>query len=66
MREVSVSAIISAPREEVFDFVADLAARPAFTEHFMDDYRLARVQPVGVGRPPASSSTRRSRTSMRS
>ena len=49
MREVSVSTIISAPREEVFDFVADLAARPAITGHFMDDYRLARVQPVGVG-----------------
>ena len=49
MREVSVSAVISAPREEVFDVVADLAARPAFTGHFMDDYRLARVQPVGVG-----------------
>jgi uncharacterized protein YndB with AHSA1/START domain len=49
MREVSVAAIISAPREEVFDFVADLAARPTFTGHFMDDYRLARVQPVGVG-----------------
>jgi uncharacterized protein YndB with AHSA1/START domain len=49
MREVSVSAIISAPREEVFDFVSDLAARPAFTGHFMDDYRLARVQPVGLG-----------------
>ena len=49
MREVSVSAVISAPREEVFDIVADLAARPTFTGHFMDDYRLARVQPVGVG-----------------
>jgi polyketide cyclase/dehydrase/lipid transport protein len=49
MREVTVSAIISAPREEVFDFVCDLAARPSFTDHFMDDYRLARVQPVGVG-----------------
>jgi uncharacterized protein YndB with AHSA1/START domain len=49
MREVSVSAVISAPREEVFDIVADLAARPTFTAHFMDDYRLARVQPVGVG-----------------
>src|SRR3954468_122801 len=49
MREVSVSATISAPREDVFDFVADLAARPAFTAHFMDDYRLARVHPVGVG-----------------
>jgi uncharacterized protein YndB with AHSA1/START domain len=49
MREVTVSATISAPREEVFDFVCDLAARPTFTGHFMDDYRLARVQPVGVG-----------------
>jgi len=49
MREVTVSTIISAPREEVFDFVCDLAGRPAYTDHFMDDYRLARVQPVGVG-----------------
>src|SRR5919107_1874753 len=49
MREVTVSTIISAPREGVFDFVCDLASRPAFTDHFMDDYRLARVQPVGVG-----------------
>jgi len=49
MREVTVSAIISAPREDVFDFVSDLAARPAITSHFMEDYRLARVNPVGVG-----------------
>jgi uncharacterized protein YndB with AHSA1/START domain len=49
MREVTVSAIISAPREDVFDFVCDLAARPSFSDHFMQDYRLARVQPVGVG-----------------
>ncbi|MEA2367198.1 MAG: hypothetical protein QOE69_1035 [Thermoleophilaceae bacterium] len=49
MREVTVSTVISAPREEIFDFVADLAARPAFADHYMDDYRLARVQPVGVG-----------------
>ena len=49
MREVTVSAVISAPREDVFDFVCDLAARPSFTDHYMDDYRLARVQPIGVG-----------------
>jgi uncharacterized protein YndB with AHSA1/START domain len=49
MREVTVSATISAPREQVFDFVCDLAARPSFTDHFMEDYRLARVKPVGVG-----------------
>jgi uncharacterized protein YndB with AHSA1/START domain len=49
MREVKVSAIISAPREAVFDFVCDLAARPSYTDHYMEDYRLARVKPVGVG-----------------
>ena len=49
MREVTVSTVISAPREQVFDFVCDLAGRPAFTDHFMRDYRLARVDPVGAG-----------------
>ena len=49
MREVTVSTVISAPREQVFDFVCDLASRPAFTDHFMRDYRLARVDPVGAG-----------------
>ena len=49
MREVTVSTVISAPREQVFDFVCDLAGRPAFTDHFMRDYRLARADPVGAG-----------------
>ena len=49
MREVTVSTVISAPREQIFDFVSDLAARPAFTDHFMRDYRLARVNSVGLG-----------------
>ena len=49
MREVTVSAVISAPRDEVFDLISDLSLRPSYTDHYMDDYRLARVQPVGVG-----------------
>ena len=49
VRQVTVSTVISAPREQVFDFVCDLAARPAYTDHFMRDYRLARVNPVGLG-----------------
>lgn len=44
-----MSTIISAPREQIFDFVADLAARPAYTDHYMRDYRLARANPVGPG-----------------
>jgi uncharacterized protein YndB with AHSA1/START domain len=49
VREVSVSTVISAPRESVFDFVNDLAGRPAYTDHYLRDYRLARVNPVGEG-----------------
>jgi len=49
MREVSVSTVISAPREQIFDLVNDLAARPAYTDHYLHDYRLARVNPVGEG-----------------
>jgi hypothetical protein len=49
VRQVTVSTVISAPREEIFDFVCDLASRPAYTDHYMRDYRLARVNPVGEG-----------------
>jgi uncharacterized protein YndB with AHSA1/START domain len=49
VRQVTVSTVISAPRDEIFDFVCDLAARPAYTDHYMRDYRLARVNPVGLG-----------------
>jgi uncharacterized protein YndB with AHSA1/START domain len=49
VREVTVSTLIAAPREQIFDFVCDLAARPAYTDHYMRDYRLARAYPVGVG-----------------
>lgn len=49
MRQVTVTTVISAPREEVFDFVADLSKRPAFCDHFMREYRLARANPRGLG-----------------
>jgi uncharacterized protein YndB with AHSA1/START domain len=49
MREVTVQTVISAPRDEVFDFVSDLAGRPAWTDHYMHDYRLARINTVGEG-----------------
>jgi uncharacterized protein YndB with AHSA1/START domain len=49
MRPVTVTKHIYAPRERVFDFVADLAARPAYSDHYLDDYRLARANPYGVG-----------------
>ncbi|MEA2333486.1 MAG: hypothetical protein QOH58_3624 [Thermoleophilaceae bacterium] len=49
MRQVTASTVISAPRDEIFDFVCDLAGRPSYTDHYLRDYRLARVNPVGVG-----------------
>jgi hypothetical protein len=49
MIPVSVHAFISAPREDLFDFIADLGARPAWCDHFMDDFRLAHPRAVGEG-----------------
>jgi hypothetical protein len=49
MRPFTVQTSISAPREEIYDFVADLSNRPAYSDHFMQDYRLARANPVGQG-----------------
>lgn len=49
MRQVTVDTVISAPREEIFDFVADLSRRPAYCDHYLKDYRLARANPVGEG-----------------
>jgi uncharacterized protein YndB with AHSA1/START domain len=49
MRQVTVHTSISAPREQVFDYVADLAGRPAYTDHYLKDYRLARANSYGKG-----------------
>jgi hypothetical protein len=49
VRPVSVHSFISAPREEVFDFVADLANHVAFTDHYLKEFRLARARSDGLG-----------------
>ena len=49
MRPVTLQTVISAPREEIFELVADLSRRVAWCDHFMEDYRLARAKPVGLG-----------------
>lgn len=49
MGPVSAQIDIDAPRPEVFDFVADLANRPAFTDHFVDGLHLLQIESVGVG-----------------
>lgn len=49
MRPFTVHAAISVPRERVFDEVADLSGRIAWADHYMQDYRLARVNSRGEG-----------------
>lgn len=49
MRPISATELIDVPRERVFDLLADLSIRPAFTDHFTGEYRLERINPVGVG-----------------
>ena len=49
MGPVSAKISIDRPREAVFEIICDLSARPAFTDHFMEGYRLLRLDPVGRG-----------------
>jgi uncharacterized protein YndB with AHSA1/START domain len=49
MRPVSATISIDVPRERVFAILSDLSQRPAFTDHFQTEFRLERVEPVGVG-----------------
>jgi uncharacterized protein YndB with AHSA1/START domain len=49
MGPISATAAVDAPRERVYELLCDLAARPAFCDHFIEAYRLQRVDPTGVG-----------------
>lgn len=49
MRPISASTTIDIPRDKVFDLLLDLSRRPSFTDHFLTDFRLERIEPVGVG-----------------
>jgi uncharacterized protein YndB with AHSA1/START domain len=49
VRPISATVLIDVPRERVFDLLTDLSIRPAFTDHFIGDYRLERLEPRGVG-----------------
>jgi hypothetical protein len=49
MRRTTVTSSIDAPRERVFDYLADIANHAEFTEHFMKDFRLERLDSRGVG-----------------
>jgi len=46
---VTVSIVVSAPREQVFDYLQDIANHPEFTDHYLVDWHLTRIDSVGTG-----------------
>lgn len=49
MGPISAETEIDVPRERVFEFLSDLALRPRFTDHFLTDFHLTRIDSAGIG-----------------
>jgi uncharacterized protein YndB with AHSA1/START domain len=49
MDPVCVSTMIGKPREEVFEYLADIANHSEFTDHYLTDWHLTREQSYGTG-----------------
>jgi uncharacterized protein YndB with AHSA1/START domain len=49
MRPISVTRTVDAPREQVFRYLSDIANHAEFSDHYLDDFRLERLQSTGVG-----------------
>jgi uncharacterized protein YndB with AHSA1/START domain len=45
----TVSTTIAKPREEVFEYLADIANHAEFTDHYLVDWHLLREDPYGTG-----------------
>jgi uncharacterized protein YndB with AHSA1/START domain len=49
MEPVTLHTHICAPRRDVYALIADVAARPMWSDHFAKDYRLVSPRTVGLG-----------------
>ncbi len=49
MGPVSAEVEIDVPRQRVFEAISDLGLRHAFTDHFLADFHLTRIESTGVG-----------------
>jgi uncharacterized protein YndB with AHSA1/START domain len=45
----TVSITIDLPREQVFEYLSDIANHAEFTDHYLVDWRLTRVESYGEG-----------------
>jgi uncharacterized protein YndB with AHSA1/START domain len=46
---VTASIVIDKPRAEVFEYLLDMANRPEFSDHYLGDFHLTRVDSYGKG-----------------
>jgi uncharacterized protein YndB with AHSA1/START domain len=49
VRPVTVSTTIDAPRDRVFEYLADVANHVEFSDHYLKEFRLERLQSTGIG-----------------
>ena len=49
MDPFTVSTTIARPREQVFEYLADIANHAEFTDHYLVDWHLTRVETYGAG-----------------
>ena len=49
MEPFTVSTTISRPREQVYEYLSDIANHAEFTDHYMVDWHLTRAESVGPG-----------------
>jgi uncharacterized protein YndB with AHSA1/START domain len=49
MDPVTVQVTIARPREEVFEYLADVANHAEFCDHYLVDWHLTREDPYGAG-----------------
>lgn len=49
MDPVTVNTTIARPREEIFDYLADIANHPEFMDHFTERWHLTREDSYGTG-----------------
>ncbi|MDA0184955.1 SRPBCC family protein [Solirubrobacter phytolaccae] len=49
MDPITAHVVIDRPREEVFEYLADIANHPEFSDHFTSQWRLTREESYGRG-----------------
>ena len=49
MEPFTITTTIAKPRELIYEYLSDIANHAEFTDHYMVDWHLTRVDPVGTG-----------------